>query len=142
MIDVGLVHSSTIPYIWEDVQEVILTKGQAWLETVDLQEVLQLLLRQELDLWIGTDETDLAFVAICGWENHSKRRFYHVMWVGGRGLLSCLKDATSKMEQFACSCGATEVVFGGRDGWEKVMRKMGYTASLQMRKNVQVWWRH
>lgn len=143
MIDIGLVHPAVLPHIWGDVEDIVEEHGGEWLKTVDLGEVLALLIQSKLDLWVGTKDSELELVMICGWERHTKRSFYHIMWIGGKGLYSYLKEGLEKVEQYACLTGATEVVFTeGRLGWNRVLERYGYGRTVGMKKNVQTCRRH
>lgn len=143
MIDIGLISPPTLPYVWGDVEELVEEHGEAWLKVVELQEVLALLCKGELDLWVGTKGVELQLVMVCGWEHHAKRSFYHIMWIGGSGLYSYIKEGLEKIEKYACMMGATEVIFTeGRMGWNRVLERYGYGPVVGMKKNVQTCWRH
>jgi hypothetical protein len=90
---------------------------------------------------MATDGTELIAVAICSWEKHAHKSFYHINFLCGKGLRKFLDEGLKKIEQFACFSGASEVVLGGRWGWERALRTQGYSQKfVELRKDVKVCW--
>lgn len=142
MIDVGLApNAGCIQVSWPEVCCMLEEHGQSYLEVVDPRDVYVQLLERKLDLWLATDGPELIGVAICSWERHAKRSFYHINFMCGKGLSKFLAEGLKKIEQFACFSGAAEVVLGGRWGWERTLRAQGYAQKfIELRKDVKVCW--
>jgi hypothetical protein len=142
--NVGLVDIPCIPTVWEEVSQLIEQNHAGWLDMVDLKEVYESLMMDKLDLWIGHDKWEVFIAMICGWERHAKASFYHIMWLGGRDFRPAMKAGMEKVERYACMQGAKEIRFGGREGWEKLLKPLGYVMAphIEMRKNVAICWRN
>lgn len=144
MIDAGLLcHPTSIQMAWPGVCQLVEAHGEEWLETVELNDVFCAVMQNTLELWLGTDGSELELAMFCSWETHAHKRFYHLNQLIGKNLQKYMKEGLAKVEQYACFCGAQEVVIGGRQAWLKKLEPLGYMQKyVEVRKNVQVCWRH
>lgn len=141
-ISVGVIPTKVIPFVWTDVKQLITQHSGGLDAMMSLGAVERNLLENNLDLWLGTDGNELEMGMLCGWEKHEFVAHYHLIWVGGENLSKYLKLGLEKLEQYACLCGAKELVMAGRDGWERKLKPFGFVPKQRLVKNVQVLWRN
>lgn len=140
-LQIGRLDPSSINVVWPDVVELIEAKGSKLLETFSLQELYCYVLQGVYELWLVTEEDELKLFGFCVWDRHENRSDYHVLWIVGSGL-EHLKAAIPLVEQYACMHGASELIFGGRPGWARVLEPLGFSPRKQWAKPVNVCWRH
>lgn len=141
--EVGLVPAGAVPVLWDRVLEIMRDKGQRWLKVVDENDVYNLILTGNADLWCAMQNGTLDGIMICMMERHAKASYYHVCFIGGYGLSKYLATGLEKLEKYACIMGATELVLEGRKGFAKLLKPYGYyTNTVRLRKNVNVLWRN
>lgn len=138
--DVGLVSIDELCFVWPDASMVIEEYGQKWLETEDLRGIYKELKADRLDLWLATRDNQLDLVAICGGQVTREERTYHIYWCGGRGLKRHMKAGLTQIERYASLHNVTEVVIGGRPGWNRLLAPLGYGPRESLRKNVRILW--
>lgn len=140
-LEIGRLSPQCLQAVWPDVVELLEERGEDLLQIYDLKELFINVLSGAYDLWLVTAGTELKLVGFCAWEAHSLKSYYHVLWVGGSGL-ELLKAAVPKVEQYACMHGASELLFGGRPGWDRVMKPMGFVQKPRWGKSVETCWKH
>jgi len=141
MLQVGRLVPESINVIWGDVTELIEDKGKELLKTYSLKELYCAVLTGVYDLWLVTRGEELEMIGFCVFDRHDNKTDYHVLWIVGNGLGN-LKAAIPVVEQYACMQGATELIFGGRKGWQRVLEPLGFSSRQQWAKPVGICWRH
>ena len=139
---IGILAPESLQSAWPDVVELLEARGQEFLARVSLEELFVGILKEEIDLWIATEECDLRMVCFMAWEHHAKESNYHVMWLAGSGLREYPVPGLDKIEQYACMRGAKSVIFGGRKGWLRALEPYGYVPQVSLCKNVTTCWRN
>jgi len=140
-LDFGLVPTMYVVALWHQVQPLLLEHGQEWLKTFSLEEVCHALTSGQMDLWIAGENGFAEGVALCAWETHALKKFYHILFCGGCGLEKYIHNL-DLIEQYACMCGAQDVIVEGRRGWARKLKKLGYTqTTVKLRKPVSILWR-
>ncbi len=141
MREVGRLCPESINVVWPDVTAMLETKGQELLKTYSVKELYIAVLTGVYDLWLVTVGPELKMFGFCAWDRHDARSDYHVLWIVGEGLDN-LKAAIPAVEQYACMNGATDLVFGGRGGWARVLEPLGFSPRKVWSKPVSICWRH
>lgn len=140
-VSVGLVPKEDIPILWNQILPILQEQGKKWLDIVDENVVLALLYTGQLDIWCGMKDRVLDGFAICQWERHSKRSYYHIIHISGQNLELYFDKGLQQIERYASILGAYEVVLEGRKGWMRMMKPKGYgTRTVRLRKNVRTLW--
>lgn len=139
--EIGILNPECLQAAWPDVVELLEAHGQDLLQTYDLKELFVNVLSGTYDLWVVSAGEELKLVGFCTWERHSHCSNYHVLWVGGQGL-ALLKMAVPLVEQYACMNGASELLFGGRRGWGRVLRPLGFVPKARWGKTISTCWTH
>ncbi len=140
-LDVGRLNPSHIDVIWSDVVGLVERKGQELLKTYSLKELYLAVSSGLYDLWLVTDEDELKMFGIGVWNPHDNKSDYHIICVVGEGLAN-LKAAVPVVEHYVCLRGGSELIFGGRGGWARVLEPLGFVPRNQWAKPVNVCWRH
>ena len=137
-VSVGIaLNAMQVQVVWPEVQLLVEEHGADWLEIVDLRDVYIQVLDGKLDLWLANERLELLGVLFCSWERHAKRSFYHLNYGCGKELQSFMKEGLKKIEGYAALSGASEVVLGGRLGWERMLTRLGYAQKfVELRKSV------
>ena len=141
MIEVGRLNPEHINAVWPDVSAMIEAKGSELLKTYSLKELYCAVLTGTYELWLVTRGGELKMFGFCVWDRHDERSDYHVLWIVGEGLEN-LKAAIPVVERYACLHGASELIFGGRGGWARVLEPLGFVPKKQWHKPVSICWRH
>lgn len=137
----GLILREQVPFVWIEVLTILLERGEEWLKIVDEHEVLACLVSGDYELWLARDNGNLDGYVICQWENHARKRRYHILHIAGDGLRKYLTPGLRKIEYYACMCGADEVVFSGRPGWQRLLTRYGYNEKyVVVGKPVRTMW--
>jgi hypothetical protein len=139
--DFSLVPTIYVAALWHQIQPILMEFGKKWLETYSLEEVCQSLTTGYMDVWIAGEDGVAEGVTLCAWECHAHKKFYHILFCGGRGLEKYF-DGLEKIEQYVCMSGGAEVLLEGRLGWGRRLKKHGYSqTTVKLRKPVSVLWR-
>ena len=139
--EVGMVPAGMIPLVWPGVLEILQARATEWLQTVSEEEVYNWLITGRADLWLGMQNCVLDGFVICQWEVHDRAKFYHVVYIAGDGLKKYLAIGLQQLERYSCILGAKEMIFEGRPGWQRVLRRYGYApGSVRMKKAVTQLW--
>jgi hypothetical protein len=139
---VELVPKEAVPPLWAPMLEIMDTKGKELLTVFSEEELFTLLCHGVIDLWLGVRGTGLLDgFALCAWEVHARARNYHIIGIMGDNLKLYLEEGLSKIEKYAMTLGATEVVIEGRKGWARVLGAKDYKPrTLRLRKDVRKAW--
>jgi hypothetical protein len=141
LASVGFVPHMHVPMLWGKIVSILNEYGQEWLELVDENTVLAGLYTGQMDLWAGMQDGELDGFAVCAWERHPRRSYYHIIQIMGRNLHLYFPSGMKLIEQYACLNGAYEVVIEGRKGWLRKMEPLGYKPrTVRLRKNVRTLW--
>lgn len=134
---VELVAASTVPELWPLMLPILEEKAEEFLKVYSEDEIFRLLCMDQMDLWLGCTNSRLDGFAFCGWEVHSRARYYHVLGIFGDNLRKYLDMGLRKMERYAFEMGATEIIMEGRFGWKRILEVRGWRPrTLRLRKNL------
>lgn len=135
---IGRLEPGALPIIWPQIAAVIEAHGQEWLKIVTLESIYQHAANGDMVLWGGLDKDhNLECVAACMWEDHTRQRFFHVVWVGGKNLSRYAAAGLEKIEKWCLLFEGSEVVITARPGLERLLVKYGYQRKyVRLSKNV------
>lgn len=140
-VDVSLVPHNAVPYLWHEVLPILEEKGERMRSVSSDEEIFSYLCKGGLDLWTAIRNGHLDGVAICGWEIHDRAKYYHVLHVLGDNLHLYLDEGLRKIEKWAYTLGARELIAEGRPGWARILAKRGYSMpTVKLRKNLPRAW--
>lgn len=137
-VGIGRILPEAIPIIWRDL-EAFLALHPAWLTEVDgIEGVLNFCARGVYEAWVALSRRgDVEVLGICQWDRHKYESYYHILYLGGKNLRAYLKAGLGEAERYAYANGAAEIIFTGRWGWKRLLRRFGYGQPVvQLRKNV------
>lgn len=137
-LNFGIAPLQMLPALWPQLKSMIESHDGGWLDTVEPVEVISLVVGGKLDVWAAFDGMELVGGVIAGLEDHGKKSFYQIYWLGGSGGLDrFILPGLEKIEKYALDVGASEVVALGRKGWERKLKPYGYGVKYtQVRKDV------
>lgn len=137
LVEFKLVPCTFIPEIWEEIEGILNEKGERMLGVYSVEEVFRLLCTGILDVWLAKRGKNLDGIVFCGWEVHTKVKYYHILYAFGNNMKKHLDNALTQLEKYAYLMGAYQVVVEGRFGWKKVLEKKGYRQeTVRLRKGV------
>jgi hypothetical protein len=138
---VDLMAKESVPPLWSAMLPILDEKAKDFLTVFSEEELFNLLCHGIMDLWIGVKNGQLDGFALCAWEVHARARYYHVLGIFGDNLRFYLDEGLVKMEKYAMTMGAFEVVVEGRKGWQRLLKSRGYgPRTVRLRKNVRRAW--
>lgn len=142
--EMGMVPKEAVPTVWPQVEAIMQEKAQKWLEVVSPAEVFGWLINGDADLWLGAHNGVIDGFVICMWEVHARRKRYKVLYIAGYELEKYLAHGLEKLEQYCAILGGEEVIFRGRKGWVRWLRRFGYHPddTVRLRKSTLVLWRN
>jgi len=124
--EIGIVPTDIIlATVWPDVGSMLSRHGAEWMEENELEQVdvFARVVTGDWQLWLGTDEVNLDAVMITRLSGSE----LHILFLGGGGLSKYLLEGLEMIERFALHHHANEVVLWGREGWDRLLDKFGYT---------------
>jgi hypothetical protein len=134
---VALLEKEAVPQLWSLMLAILDEKGKTLLSVYSEEEIFNLLCHGVMDLWIGVRSGILDGFALCAWEVHARARYYHVLGIMGDNLKLYLNEGLEKIEKYAMTMGAAELVIEGRKGWTRLLQPKGYAQrTVRLRKNV------
>jgi hypothetical protein len=138
--EVSIVPKDCLMMVWPAVVDIY-TQAPLLQEKFGPQELLTLLTvpGTGYELWTAADGA-LEGIGLTALVHGNLTNKLHIVDLYCKPLAKYLAQGIEKLERYACLVGADEIVFDGRDGWERVMSRFGYAPKLQMRKNVRMLW--
>lgn len=141
LAEVGIIPANMVPLVWSSMLPIIEERGACLLGVWSEEEVFRLLCNGTLDLWGGYRQGSMDGFALCGWEVHDRAKYYHVLHLLGDNLSMYLDEGLQKMERWAYTLGAREIIVDGRPAWKRLLAKRGYgMPTVKLRKNLPKAW--
>lgn len=126
MITVGTLAPPLAPGLWDGVVLPLLgpaIERDGGYEPVD---VLQQILRGELDLWLVEDDGEPVAAAVTQVFSEPRRRGLMICYMGGHGMAEWLDPLVEGIVGFARTAGCRVVSAIGRAGWTRVAARHGF----------------
>lgn len=137
---VAVVSNSDVPRVWPRALEVIRQHKTGLLDRYTEANVLQELISNRWQLWVGIADGEVELVGITRYEEYTTESVFRLLYVGGE-LMKFMPGALTTIEQFASFVGAHYVAYDTRESIVRLLRRYNYFVhTYEMRKSVKVLW--
>ena len=120
-----LIGYADIDAVWPEVRRLLEEHGSDLLEYYSLESIHTLLKNSFFQLWVYLEEGSARALALTSVTDYPRRTSLEIKYLAGRGALDLL-PFLEQIENWGAALGADEVSFVGRQGWRRVLSKLGY----------------
>jgi len=94
---------------------------------MDMETLKKKLERKEYQLWAAFDEFEMLAAWVTRVEQYPQAKICELQFCGGRDIQKWFDAGLDVIEAWAESLGCDRTDITGRDGWERMAAKRGYT---------------
>jgi hypothetical protein len=112
----------TIPYVWPNIEPLLLQDTRAWNEYFTLESLRERLMEGSMQLWTLSNEEEYILAMITEFRQFPKINVVNILWIGGESLDKAL-GFLEIFEWNARKSGADKIVGFGRKGFLRTLRE-------------------
>ena len=130
-VHVSLVPKEYVPHVWPDVVGYVSKAIEYASGKYEPEDVLDLVLQYDYPLWIAFDEGGIKGTVVTKFIQYPRKKYLFLEFCGGTDGFSWKAPMLSVLRSWAKDNGCDGIEGAGRDGWQKIFERDGYTPTLR-----------
>ena len=110
---------------WTHIERLLLTYREGWEDKMDLSDIYHSLVAGNYQFWMANDADEFFLGMLTSTIAYPKKKTMQIIWMGGDRLHDAL-PLLDYIEIWAARRGIESVEVGGRAGWVRTLRPLGY----------------